>query len=249
MQQNFFMVEIEHETESLDGKADISCLGLGSDGNSYSLKRLSDESLLPATEWVCHTLCRTVGIATPDFLQVKRKSGDIAFATRIEESAFRIQPHVKGQDPIQVQIARTFSSTVILHSRIYGLDAAVGNPARGLPSFLFRQTPFGLLPMATDFKKAWVIQEKPFGTVPWEQYSLSSEVSKYFYKLGVFEAPEARDTIEKLCALPDSILQDALNTCHPTWVQGHDWTPTLDMWAQRHSQLKLLAMQNFNSMP
>lgn len=249
MQQNFFMVEIEHETETLDGKADIGCLGLGTDGNTYWLKRLEDDQLLPATEWVCHTLCRAVGIATPDFSQVKRKAGDIAFAARIEESAFRIQPHIKGQEPIQVQIARTFSSTVVLHSRIYGLDAAVGNVARGLNSIFFRQTPVGLVPMATDFKKAWVVQEEPFGELPWEDFSTSSKFSKHFYKLGLFEAPEARDTIEKLCALPDSVLQDALNTCHPTWVQGHDWSPTLQMWAQRQSQLKQLAMQNFTSMP
>lgn len=249
MQDGLFMVVIEREIQSTSGTTDTRCIGFGSDSNEYSLVRLEDGALLPATEWVCHTLCQAIGIATPDFRAVQRKFGDVAFASRIDTNVQSpLKPQVKDAPPINIQVATCFGSTVSHHSRIYGLDAAVGNPTRNIRKMLFRSSALGSIPVANDFSNGWVAHEEPFGAQPWEPLSTSQSMMDHLHKLGLFDADEARETIARLCALPDSTLQDALNSCHPSWVQGHDWSETLAIWADRQTLLKPQALKNFSSL-
>lgn len=251
MQAHLFMVEITHEVVSTGGDVDEPCVGYGTDGHLYSLKRLEDGPLIPATEWVCHSLSRAVGIPTPDFLPVKRQvNGDIAFATRIDPTNERIvSPHTAGAEPLEIQIVRYFTQSVVQHSQLYGLDAAIGNTTRGWRSFVFRRTPYGVVPLAQNFRRAWVAEETPFGEIPWQPLAGSAAMMRYLYSLDVFDAAEARATVDRLYALSNTAIQDALNTCHPSWVQNHNWQPTLDLWSRRQQHLKPLALQNFSAMP
>ena len=252
IQKNLFLVEIIHEYESPYQTADLKVIGYGNDRHEYALKRLEDAPLLPATEWVCHSLCRAIGIPTPDFAAVRRlAAGDIAFGSRIDKTLVQVvNPHAKGAEPIEVTIAKLFSQSITAQSQILGLDATVGNVDRHCRNFLFRKTSSGThIPLAFDFSQAWVAKKQPFGSTPWPSDSGSAKMSKYLNDLGKFDASAARATIERLCALPEHVLQDALNSCDPSWVHEHNWEPTLDAWAQRHNHIKPMAKQNFADMP
>lgn len=226
-QNNLFMVKIIREKKNTSGSLGLNFFGLGDDGHEYALKTLSDGALLPATEWICYSLCRAVGISTPDFLAVERLDGSVAFGSRMETAdQFRSALGV-------VQFVKFFSANVFEQSRIYGADAFLGNVDRHLGNFLFRSRATGLVPLAFDFDQAWVNFSMPFGAIPWT-FGCKSQLALNFLKSrGYFDTSFAMKAGQALVSLPNNALQTALDSCHASWTAGINWTSTLDVWNQR----------------
>ncbi len=228
-QNNLFMVKIIREKQNTSGSLGLKFFGSGDDGHDYALKTLSEGLLLPATEWVCYSLCRAIGLSTPDFLAVERLDGSIAFGSRMENAdQFRPTSGV-------VELVKLFSSNVLEHSRIYGADAFLGNIDRHLGNFLFRSRSTGLLPLAFDFDQAWVNLAIPFGVIPWSQNCKSHLAMKFLESKSYFDKASANQAGQALVSLPDDALQAALDGCHQSWTTGINWTKTLDVWNQRAS--------------
>lgn len=250
MQSGLFPVDIIREMTPSKLTADLRCIGDGSDGHRYALKRLEDGPLLPATEWVCYTLCRLVGVPTPDFSAVRRvATGDVAFGSRWEISVDEVNPADETRGPVEAQVARLFSKSVAQQSAIFGVDAVVGNRDRHLVNFLFRKTAAGITPLAFDFSQAWVNLTGPFGELPWDKSSRSALTAAWLTSKGWLKPDQARTMVDRLMDLPDQTVENALESCDPSWISGYDWEPTLALWAQRKSRLKPLALQNFSAHP
>jgi hypothetical protein len=227
-QNNLFMVKILREKQNTSGSLGLKFFGSGDDGHDYALKTLSEGKLLPATEWVCYSLCRAIGIRTPDFLAVERLDGSIAFGSRMENSD-------QFRNTNAVEFVRYFSSNVTEISRIYGADAFLGNIDRHLGNFLFRNMPTGHLPIAFDFDQAWVNLSVPFGAIPWPPDCNSARAMAFLKFRSHFDEPSAILAGQALVNLPDDALQIALSTCHQSWTAGINWTKTLDVWNDRAS--------------
>ena len=242
-QPGLFPIRIRYELPANFGTADLKLVGRGDDGYEYALKTIEDGPLLPATEWVCHQLCRAVGIATPDFAAVHRPDGTVAFGSRIE-ACEQVDP-TRG-DPVVVQIAKLFSADIVAHSRIFGVDAVVGNHDRHLGNFLFRPTSTGLLPLAFDFSRAWVHNHPPFGLAPWVAGCKSDQAVRWLRNARQFDPASAEDGLDAMYLLPATALSQALASCHASWTQGYDWSPTLHVWEQQRASLVASARQSLS---
>lgn len=228
-QDNLFMVKIIREKKNASGSLGLNFFGLGDDGHDYALKTLSDGLRLPATEWICYSLCRAIGLATPDFLAVERLDGSVAFGSRMETTdQFRSALGV-------IQFVKLFSANVLDQSRIYGADAFLGNVDRHLGNFLFRSRTTGLLPLAFDFDQAWVNFSMPFGSIPWTLGCKSHLALNFLKSSGYFDPAFAMQAGQALVSLPNDALQKALDSCHNSWTTGINWAPTLKVWDQRAS--------------
>lgn len=226
-QNNLFMVKIISEKKNTSGSLGLNYFGLGDDGHEYALKTLSDGALLPSTEWICYSLCRAIGISTPDFLAVERLDGTVAFGSRMETAdQFRSALGV-------VQFVKLFSANIVEQSSIYGADAFLGNVDRHLGNFLFRSRAAGLMPIAFDFDQAWVNCSMPFGAIPWTLGCKSQLALNFLKSRGYFDPAFAMQAGQALVSLPNDALQTALDSCHKTWITGVNWTPTLNVWNNR----------------
>jgi hypothetical protein len=225
-QNNLFMVKIVRERQNKSGSKGLQFYGSGDDGHDYALKTLAESALLPATEWVCYSLYRAIGISTPDFLAVERLDGTVAFGSRMEQENQFLAPF-----PI-IEFVKLFSANIVAQSRIYGADAFWGNRDRHLGNFLFRNRSSGLLPIAFDFDQAWVNLSVPFGAVPWVHDCKSKIAMNFLETRGYFDKAAALQAGQLFLSLPDDALSRALATCHPSWTTGMDWEATLDVWNQ-----------------
>jgi hypothetical protein len=73
----------------------------------------------------------------------------------------------------------------------------------------------------------------PFGETPWAQSRKSKLAMDFLKQRGYFDVAVAVKAGQDLVNLPNDALQIALNTCHPSWTKGINWTTTLNIWSQR----------------
>ena len=125
MQSALFPIDIVHEFPATGSTADLKHCGLGADHHKYALKTIDDNVFLPISEWVGYHLCRSLGIATPDFEIVKRPDGTLAFGSRWENNSRQL-----SKNPSLLEMNNTFSICKNELSEIYAIDTFLPNEDR-----------------------------------------------------------------------------------------------------------------------
>lgn len=226
-QNSLFPVRIVRETP-FTGTATLKLIGEGDDGRRYAIKRIEDGPLVPITEWVCHHVARAIGIPTPDFTQVTRKDGTVAFGSRWED--FQQVSEVAG--PLDVQVIRFFGSLPARCSAVYGLDAFLANPDRHCTNIFFRETQSGqYIPVAYDFSHGWVISGLPFGAVPLPPDCNTLKTVRWLQRASLFSDADAHGAVDALLRASTTTIRAALDSAHPSWIPTN-WNhhETLQVW-------------------
>lgn len=234
MQQPLLKINIVQEFPFNGGTADLKAVGFGDDGHQYALKRLEDGALLPITEWVSYHLCRSVGIQTPDFNVVWRASGDPAFGSRWETNAQQL-----GAPPTPLRLLQFFQPARSQIESIYAVDAFLPNNDRHGDNILFRPTALGLLPLAYDFSRAWLISGVPFG----DMASLTPQcrTSEWWeYLKQQYGYQPAIATLDAICGLPSDWLSNVIEAAPPQW-RMFALQQTVDAWINDRQSRKAQA--------
>jgi hypothetical protein len=239
VQQPIFTINIVTEEPPLTQTADLKLIGYGDDGHRYALKTLEDHALLPLTEWFCYHLCRAVGIQTPDFFIVKRKT-NIAFGSRYEGNADQLDPAKKSPEPIIARLTRLFGDNQKQISAIYGIDFFLPNNDRHLNNFLFRLSGRTSIPLAFDFSQAWVILGLPFGVNAWETGSKSQKAYDFLKAQNWIVSSETMSILDKIEQLPDNFVEQVVDSAPVSWLDNFDKQATINYWqTQRKERINI----------
>lgn len=232
MQSSLIPIKIIQQTPANLGTADLKFIGLADDSHQYALKRLADHLLLPITEWVGYHLSRAVGLATPDFATVWLDDLTPAFGSRLE----LVQQ--LGLPPSLIQIAKYFGPDLRAATEpIFAVDAFLPNDDRHARNFLWRETATGLVPLAFDFSRAWLIGGLPFGNFPLSENDRTVQMWRYLKSTFSYTRPEV--SMLKIGELPDDWLEKVVQLAPPQWVDGFDIEPTIVFWkTQRQARCK-----------
>jgi hypothetical protein len=232
MQSSLIPIKIIQQTPANLGSADLKFIGLADDSHQYALKRLADHHLLPITEWVGYHLSRVVGLATPDFAPVWLDDRTPAFGSRLE----LVQQ--LGLPPSPIQIAKYFGPDLRTATEpIFAIDAFLPNDDRHARNFLWRETATGLVPLAFDFSRAWLIGGLPFGKFPLTENHATIQMWTYLKTVFSYTRPNA--SMAKIGELPDDWLEKVVQRAPPQWVDGFDMEPTIKFWkTQRQGRCK-----------
>ncbi len=203
--------------------ADLKVIGLADDNHDYALKRIEDHHLLPITEWVGHQLCRAVGLATPDFATVWLDDQTPAFGSRLE------QVQQLGLPLNLMQLAQYFGSDMRAATEpIFAVDAFLPNDDRHARNFMWRTSTIGVVPLAFDFSRAWLVSGSPFGSFPLNNTHNTIQMWAYLKNNFSYTAPAL--TMQKIEALSNDWLETVLQAAPPQWIAGFDIKPTIDFW-------------------
>lgn len=228
LQGALFPVEIIQQFPATGSTADLKLVGIGNDSYQYAIKTLADSPRLPISEWVGHQLCRSLGIATPDYAVVKLFDGSYAFGSRWDFLATQI-PKV----PSLLDFSQYFSEIKKEVAEIYAVDMFLPNEDRHARNLLFRQGVAGLVPLAFDFSRAWIMLGLPFGT----QLTMNCNTCAWWtYLKTQFGFSPANHIFEAIENLPDSWLEDVLNTAPSSWVSTFDTSESIRFWKDSRVQ-------------
>ena len=228
LQGALFPVEIIQQFPATGSTADLKLVGIGNDSYQYAIKTLTDSPLLPISEWVGHQLCRSLGIATPDYAVVKLFDDSYAFGSRWDFLATQF-PKI----PSLLDLAEYFSAAKREIAEIYAIDMFLPNEDRHARNMLFRKGVTGLVPLAFDFSRAWIMLGLPFGAA----LSTNCNTCEWWrYLKTQFGFSPANHIFKAIENLPDNWLEDALNTAPSSWVSTFDASKSIHFWRNHRVQ-------------
>jgi hypothetical protein len=224
MQQNSLIpIKILQQTPANMGTADLKFIGVADDSHQYALKCMSEDRFLPITEWVSYHLCRAIGLPTPDFAVVWLDEETPAFGSRLE------QVQQLGLPPNLIQIAQYLGPNMRSATEpIFAIDAFLPNEDRHARNFMWRTSAFGVVPLAFDFSRAWLIGGLPFGEFPLNTSHATIQMWSYLKSAFAYTAPVA--AMNKIGALPDDWLETVIKLAPAQWIADFDIKPTMDFW-------------------
>jgi hypothetical protein len=135
-QQNSFLpIQITDVVPPERTTAKLKMIGISEIGVKYALKTLTDDPVLPLTEWFCYSLCRLTGIATPDFDVVKMPDGSLAFGSKWEPpSTFIADPSGSDKEELMLRLFNTADGL----SQMLTLDCFLPNKDRHFGNIMFK---------------------------------------------------------------------------------------------------------------
>lgn len=229
MQSSLLQIRIVQLAPASFGSADLKYIGFADDGFEYALKRLTDNPLLPITEWTGYHLSRSIGLFTPDFAPVWLDDDTPAFGSRWETA------QQLGVPPDPIEVARYFGPDM-KHGiePIFAVDAFLPNDDRHARNFLWRTTTTGPTPLAFDFSRAWLLSGLPFGLFPLAP--TTNTLGMWKYLKGHFGYAAPADAFQKIAALPNDWIEQVLYAAPHQWVATFDPQPTIDFWVHQRQK-------------
>ncbi|MBL0253197.1 MAG: hypothetical protein IPQ12_11905 [Polaromonas sp.] len=224
MQQNSLIpIKILQQTPANLETADLKFIGVADDSHQYALKCMSEHRFLPITEWVGYHLCRSIGLATPDFAVVWLDDDTPAFGSRLEE----VQQ--LGMPPNPMQIVQYLGPNMrSVTEPIFAIDAFLPNEDRHARNFMWRTSAVGVIPLAFDYSRAWLIGGVPFGEFPLNANHATIQMWSYLKSAFSYAAPIA--AMHKISALPDDWLESVIKLAPAQWIADFDISPTMEFW-------------------
>jgi hypothetical protein len=240
-QANLFKIQLVDEVPSPYGGKDAKALGIDASSNEYLLKRLEDGDLLPLTEWVCHHVCRLVGVPTPEFSVVLRTDGEPAFGSRIDLSAadFNKPPVLTPAD--QISIVKDAGSTM---STALALDIVLPNPDRHFGNWLYAPRRRKFIALAIDWSRCDAFTAPPFQRWPWPPECNSSKTVELMKQMGALDADSLRHTWRELAKIDSHDLLTIIRSAPELWRAKLDENAMLNWWSNHLTQ-RLIDSENF----
>jgi hypothetical protein len=213
------------------------------EGGTYHCKGDTILKNVCATEWICQSLARHLGIAVPEFRVMEDSNGDTFFGSRqamstadlFEVRDFLTRPHTD-------EIGRP---TVWLRSHlamIYVLDIFVANPDRSLSNFVLERDGSTRRLCVIDFADARLAE------IAIDRFEVagSSTLCDGRFLQGVhggFDHASAFEMIERIRAVPSDFLVRTLGGMPREWLSEAEKQNLLDSWSSGKRLLRLSALR------
>ncbi len=229
MQQGLFAVQLVDEIESpfIRHSKQAKTIGIDSAENEYLLKRIEDGRYLPMTEWLCHHLCRMIGVPTTEFSVVLRPNGEPAFGSRIDSTLIDFNKTALSQARKQAIV----KDAGLTESAAIALDAVLPNPDRHFGNWLYALRRNRFMALAIDFGKVTAPSDDPvFKGWPWPPECRSAEAVASLKALFALDAVELRRVWAALDQIGEDDIQAILRSAPELWWQGIDQSAILNWW-------------------
>lgn len=233
------------------GTARLRLRGVGDDGMPYFIKA-ADPGSVPANELLGSALASAVGLAVPTFaialMPVDRdqpegaepaeeqQAEDQVFASRQEAGLADSQAWFDNlvQNHCPPNVARQLAGW-------FAFDLFINNPDRHIYNYLCRDVDGVLTVHGFDFSEALLEQDWP----PSQRMSPGCHTIRNrtaLTQLGIpFEPAQAIEVLDRIAAMPDSWMSDALAEVPTAWLTD-DQRTSLDSWwrEERAARVELI---------
>lgn len=197
-------------------------IGQASDGLDYAVKH--DEKGIPvrASEWVCASLARAVGIPVPPFIIVDDGQGELLFASQIYGSDVNNnKPIFMGNLPNQEILKQI--------SRIYPFDLFVHNIDRHVNNYLIRKQNNKERIFAFDHGYS-LFRYWPNISLPFKKERNTLKNIRAIKKHWGFDVAAAQGVVDKLDSVPLSAVENVVREMPENWLPEGTRDRFLDWW-------------------
>lgn len=212
------------------------------DDGTYHCKQDSFGKSVRATEWVCQTLVRHLGIAVPEFRIMDNRNGATFFGSKqaiSSASPFHLNAYLN--QPQSDETGRVTQWLGRHLSMVYIIDLFLGNPDRTLTNFVLEKDGITSRLCLIDFADAQLEQ-------------LSSDLfpiagsntlwnGRLLRKLHGFFPDSAIEMIERIGAVPDEFMSGIIEGMPNDWMAGEGKQKLYDSWASRSRLPRLSALR------
>lgn len=223
--------------------ADAQGIGIADSGQRYVVKAsIGWHQKLPASEWICHGLAKTLNLAIPDWEHCILPDGRDAIGSRLEgnilEREFIPTKRVEADNPEVV-------------SGTYVLDLFVANGDRHKNQWLITEAGGGILLRPIDFSRAW-FWRWPLPTPPFGHGSTlqrSHDKSSDFYVMAkryqVLDTDEAMTALNLLRNVPKGVWRSIVESVPAEWLTQQEVVELVNWWwsPQWHTRISWIRAQ------
>lgn len=192
----------------------------------YLCKGQSNFSHLPATEWICSTLARDVGLPVPPFAVVEM----------ITSPGIYLFGSLWQGGGVDFTIALQRVSNPELFSSIFGIDWFSHNDDRHLGNYLYLDIAGDIVLRPIDFSRAWKHHGWPLPNLPLNTCNTLS-FKPHWEALHGYTKPDA--ILDKIGGLPSDWMEQAIDAMPPAWVTAAERTDLIDWWTKLGRQARV----------
>ncbi len=203
-------------------------IGQASDGLDYAVK--NDEKGIPvrASEWVCASLARAVGIPIPPCIIVDDGQGELLFASQIYGSDMNDnKPIFLGNLPNQEILKQI--------SRIYPFDLFIHNIDRHINNYLIRKQNNKERIFAFDHEYS-LFRYWPKVSLPLKKERNTLINIRAIKNHWGFDDAAAQEILDKLDRVPLSAVESAVLEMPKKWLAKNKRNRFLDWWNKESSK-------------
>lgn len=213
------------------GTADAACFGTGDNGLDYLIKTIDRTPLVPAAEFICHSLAEACGIATPQFHVVELHDGSQAFGSVWDRSAAN---DISLIEQILVkQLGRQVEQNV---ARIFTLDMFVHNTDRHGKNYLcVPGRTDGHALKAFDFSRAFIVHGWPLPSLPMPGVARTIEWIQYICRHRKFDVVAANAMLSRIRDLPFEPFKSLVDQLPRAWLDANSRAKMKKWWAQERA--------------
>lgn len=221
------------------GTADAACFGTGDNGLDYVIKTIDKTPLVPAAEFVCHSLADACGIPTPQFHVVEMHDGSHAFGSVWDRSAATEMSIIE-----QVLVAQQARSVEQSVARIFTLDMFVHNVDRHGKNYLcVAGRTDGHALKAFDFSRAFFVHGWPLPVLPMQSSTRTIATIKVINRHRKFDLAAANATLRRIESLPFELFRSLIDSLPRAWLDNATRTKIKKWWAQERAN-RISAIQD-----
>lgn len=236
-QITLFYPKIMFEEPNLEDSADLKYIGYDELGNKYALKTKETHPLLPITEWFCYSICKKIGILTPEYAIVQRKNGELVFGSRFDLNYHQINLSELTSVPFDELFPSYFGGDASKHSsNIFFADFFCANDDRHVRNFLFKKIGKKSTPYAFDFSRAWIINEVPFGLNSLPNDCKTVGVFELLKFCNCIQKFESLSVFEEISNLPDDFAEKTLNSAPTEWLDSKIKGEVIEYWINKRKE-------------
>lgn len=201
--------------------ADSPGIGVARSHQRYVLKIATEQHpLLPATEWLCHSLAFAVDLPMPHWCVCELPTGAHCFGSRMEGAVLATQVH-------PVNLGAYVNPEVM--GRTFALDMFVGNDDRHPGNWLVTETGGVKILRPIDFSRA-MLWRWPLAIPPWP---VASNSQRYWHLAATLQACQNEDVlavVKALDSLSQAVWRSIVESVPSEWLADDVRRELVDWW-------------------
>lgn len=212
---------------------------------SYYCKSDQNGQGVCATEWFYTSLASLLGIAVPDFVQIRNpENGELLFGSKESwgtADRFEVETLLTTPPNADPAIGDPYPWLSSYLSRLYAFDLLIGNGDRHLANYLLVRGQAGRQLLAFDFASA----ELESGAI--SHFAIAESrtlfVGRQLRKLRVFDGRSAAQLINQAHAIPLADIEAILTGIPAEWLSNERRGRVYEQWSTGNVADRLEALQ------
>lgn len=218
--QTSFLPIICDRTKPPPETADAACIAIeDATAKRYLCKSGKFNALIPATEWICAALARSIKIPVADSVVVKIQDDDELMFGSIWE----------GGSQKDVLAALPKVSNKGIFSETLAFDLTVHNEDRHIHNYLYLDLAGDIVAKLIDASKAFIYHSIPIPPLPFDPQCPTIISKAHWTRHHSFQKQLAVSTARRVLSLPAEWMERVLDGMPPEWIHPVEITE-LDRW-------------------